>query len=102
MQKVEGSSPFSRFKSPANAGFFDGVPPGDATVTMQNVEGSNPACRCANTPHLLACPLPGVRNRDQTACLLVRFRIRSGNASRKGLAATQRAGHMTPQATSRP
>jgi hypothetical protein len=54
MQRVEGSNPFSRFNSPANAGFFDGVPPGDATVVMQKVEGSNPASRAGNTPYLVA------------------------------------------------
>jgi hypothetical protein len=54
MQKVEGSSPFSRFKSPAKAGFFRGGTPDSATVTMQKVEDSNPASRGGNTPYLVA------------------------------------------------
>jgi hypothetical protein len=55
MQKVEGSSPFSRsHKSPANARFFVSSLSGGATVTMQKVEDSNPASRGANTPYLLA------------------------------------------------
>jgi hypothetical protein len=40
--------------------------------------------------------ISGVRNGDQTASFLSRFRIRSGNSSRKGLAATRRAGHNDP------
>jgi hypothetical protein len=102
MQKVEGSSPFSRFKSPANAGFFRGGAPGSSTVTMQKVDDSNPACGCANAPICWSFSTSGVRRRDQTAIFLSRFRIRSGNASRAaGSPLHARRGSMTPHASSR-
>jgi hypothetical protein len=82
MQKVEGSSPFSRFKSPAKAGFFVGWLPRGASVAMQKVEVSNPASGRANAPGLLAFQHFGIRRRDQTAIFLSRFPIRSGNSSR--------------------
>jgi hypothetical protein len=51
---------------------------------MQKIEGSNPASSGGgNTPQLLASGISRVRNRDQTAALLSRFRIRSGNWSRE-------------------
>ena len=96
MQKVEGSSPFSRFKSPANAGFFVGVPPGDATVVHAERRGFEPRQPRRAYPCLVAFQDLGRRDRDQTAGLLSPFRIRSGNSSRKGLAATRRAGHDDP------
>jgi hypothetical protein len=65
MQKVEGSSPFSRFqKSPGNPEFFGGVALGSSTVTMQKVEDSNPASDSANALICWRCSISGVRRRD--------------------------------------
>jgi hypothetical protein len=96
MQKVEGSSPFSRLKAPHMRGFLVvRLPAALLSLCRRSRIRTRPAA--AGIP-LICWPskISGVRNRDQTAELLSRFRIRSGNSGRKGLAATRRAGHNDP------
>jgi hypothetical protein len=104
MQKVEGSSPFSRFKSPAKAqkrGF----------LVAWLLAVRLPRCRRSRIrpPHAVArnalicwpSSLSGVRRRDQTPSFLSRFRIRSGNSSRERARRCTNAGAQEPRTRAR-